>query len=82
MRAATRTGFVFVGAHVGPDKLDVSVGNQFQPRVVPSNPQRPQYQQSLLALAKNLEALIASATESAEIEFWRRQLARLKGFGE
>ena len=74
---------IAVGGCIGPAQLDVSVGNS-RPKIVLPDPrqqeQKGNYYRALQTLAGNLENLIASAGP-AEANFWRQQLARLKGFG-
>lgn len=75
MRAATRTGFTFVGGQAGPK----SAATTFQPKVVRPDPQKEIYLQAIQSLAKKLDELIACATELGEIEFWQARRNQLKG---
>ena len=79
MRAATRSGHVFVGS----GSARRAYAESHKPSGVVPDPkvkrQREQIQVSLYQLATQLERLIATAGEPAETVFWQAALARLKG---
>ena len=80
MRAATATGFTMVG---GQTKLgSTSAGETFRPKIVRPNlcsqRRREIYQNAFQVLAKQLEVLLATATEPDEIAIWQQKLNRLK----
>jgi len=81
MRAAARTGFTFVGGHVG-SLSQQSAEEQFTPHVVARDPgvaeARHAYQAALAYLAKSFESLCQSAENIAEKDFWQASLARLR----
>jgi len=85
MRAATRSGLVKIGAHLGSSDVNLHVENPFQPKSIRPNPkyqeQKADRYTALRVLANDLEELIATAVNSKEAEFWKGQLSRLKGFG-
>ena len=88
MRAATRTGFTFVGGHVGSISRNPqqSTKDSFTPHVTAPDPKVAKMRQTFQAAATNLanqfEALRQMAEdvgEMTEVEFWEAAIARLKG---
>jgi len=84
MRAATKAGLIFFGAHTGSQQQSVPViENTFHPKVISANPdiwnQRGAYYKSRQILIDQLKELIAIAIEPEEIVFWQQQLDKLKG---
>ncbi len=87
MRAATRTGFIFVGSHahhlVGQEQSanDQPVHHRSY-RVIAPDPKvvemRRGFQMALASLAEQFEILCHAAEEAGEIEFWQRALAHLR----
>ncbi len=82
MRSATRVGMVFVGSQtgqVGPRSAPAT----FRPKVVRPDPQvrdqREVYRKNIQALAEQLKALLATAVDPDEIDFWAQRLGQLKG---
>jgi hypothetical protein len=80
MRAATRTGLVFVGGNLQHNQL-VSTNN-FQPHTIKSRPQAynrcQALREALMKKAHQLEELIISAENNQEIEFWKQELEQLR----
>jgi len=80
MRAATRTGLVFVGGNLQHNQTVVT--SDFQPRTIKSKPQvcnrRQALHVALMKKAHQLEELIISAENNQEIEFWKQELEQLR----
>ncbi|MDP2362435.1 MAG: hypothetical protein Q8M94_01560 [Ignavibacteria bacterium] len=85
MRAATRTGFTFVGGHVGSAQATAPAKNNFQPKVIRPDLQAQEQKKfrykAFQLLAKSLNELMTTATDEREIQFWQEHITRLKGFG-
>jgi hypothetical protein len=83
MRAATRSGFVFVGGRIGRARPEGVTKETFRPKTIRSNPQAQKQKEdrhkSLQMLANSLQELITTAVTPKEAEFWQQQLTRLKG---
>lgn len=82
LRAATRTGFTFVGGQVGSAQPNAPEKNDFRPKVslpdLQYQKQKEEYHKSLQILAKSTNDLLVSATEPGEIAFWQSWLKRLE----